>query len=181
MNNSFPKVEGNLKGYSPEQVDKFLAEMRAKFDTGKIDRDAVLQVRTTGFDMVKDGYLPTAVDESVERVEDAFALRYREQEIAAHGTDQWINNARERAQTIVARLRRPIGEQFIRTNIMGVGYSVTEVDELGTKIIDHFTKNTPLTVAELRSIVFTRKTRGYDETQVDALIDATIEVMQSVE
>lgn len=181
MSNSFPKVEGRVKGYSPDQVDEFLAKTRAEFDTGVADRQTVSRVRSTGFEMVKHGYVPKDVDEAIDRIEDALALQLRDHEIATHGSHQVISQARSRAQAIVSRLRRPIGAQFNRTSIVGVGYSVTDVDKLGAKIIAHFTKGSPLTVADLRAVVFARKARGYDEAQVDALIDATIDVMQSVE
>lgn len=181
VSDRFPKVEGRLKGYSPEQVDEFLTQARAEYDTGEVDKQTVQRIRTTGFEMVKNGYAPKQVDEAIDRIEDAFAQLFRDREIAQIGSQNWIGEARSRAQQIVARLRRPLGEQFTRTNLLGVGYSITEVDDFGTKIIDHFTKNSPLSVEELRGVVFERKTRGYDEAQVDALIDATIDVMQSVE
>lgn len=179
--NSFPLVPDKHRGYNQEQVDRFMATAKHAYDDGQLDELTARDVRATGFDMVKHGYDPAEVDAAMERIEDAFARRERDDAIARLGTATWVDEARTRARTVVARLQRPRGEKFDRGGVLAVGYDVAQVDAFTHRIVQHFTQNTPLPLATLRQVVFARKARGYDEAQVDALIDATIDIIQAVE
>ncbi len=113
-------------------------------------------------------------------LEDAFAAREREREIAETGKKAWYAEAREKASDVVARLERPAGQRFSRTSILGTGYHPKDVDAFAERLSGYFREGKALSLTEVRSVVFRPKHGGYREAQVDALLDAVVEVMLAV-
>jgi DivIVA domain-containing protein len=64
--------------------------------------------------------------------------------------------------------------------IFTLGYAVREVDQLADKISAYFQSGRPLSVEELRTTAFPSQRGGYNEAQVDVVIDDVIEVMLAV-
>ena len=63
---------------------------------------------------------------------------------------------------------------------MAYGYRIDEVDLVARKLIGYFERGEPVTVEQVRQTAFRMQRRGYREAQVDALLDAVVEVMLAV-
>jgi DivIVA domain-containing protein len=130
--------------------------------------------------MQKGGYSPVHVDSALERLEDAFASREREQAVAELGETAWYANARAEAQEILNRLARPIGKKFSRVSTFTIGYAVKDVDAFVEELANYFQHGAPLTIERVRTVAFRNSKRGYRESQVDYLLDSVIDVMLAV-
>ena len=138
-------------------------------------------IRTIAFAMQKGGYSTTHVDAALERLEDAFATRERERAFAQSGGDAaWYGQARSTAQVILDRLARPAGARFTRVGALTRAYNVKEVDDFADRLVDYFQHGKPMSVDEVRTVAFSATKRGYNETQVDLLLDSVINVMLAV-
>lgn len=176
----FPHASGRQKGYRPEDVDDFLARARTAFeDIGASDVDANV-VRTVAFALVKRGYQVAAVDAALGRIEDAFAAREREHALGRAGARAWVGQSRQLAQEVLDRLSRPKRRRFRRVGPLRFGYRIDEVDLVADKLARYLETGEPLSVDQVRSVAFRMQRRGYSETQVDAVLDAVVEVMLAV-
>ncbi|GAA2103440.1 MULTISPECIES: DivIVA domain-containing protein [Brevibacterium] len=185
MDTNFPRMTGWKSGYDPAQVDSFFKRARESYSRetpqpGDLDARAV---RTVGFDLVRKGYHVGVVDAALDRLEDAFAKQARDRMVAQSGEQAWVNELTRAAGSLRGRLVREPGERFNRAEKGTVGYDVTEVDALCDRINAYFTQGQPMSVDEVRRVLFrTRKgEQAYDEDQVDAFIDRVVEVMASVD
>lgn len=180
MSSTFPRARTG-RGYDPAEVEEFLEEARRAYTSGA-DSSALTadSIRATAFTMRRRGYDPTAVDAALERLEDAFATRERQAAIDARGEQEWYQEARALAQTVLERISRPRGQRFGRVSWFASGYSVREVDGLADRIHRHFQSGAPLTPEELRHAAFHPQRGGYREAQVDAVLDAVVRVMLAV-
>lgn len=176
---AFPLTTGRTLGYHRSAVDTFLASARREFETGGEQLDAT-DVRIASFPLVKGGYVVADVDAALGRVEDAFAARERERVVRTRGAGVWVEKAREDAQTILDHLARPRRQRFARTGVLSFGYRLDEVDHVATRIVKYLRDGDPLSVEQLRSAAFRMQRGGYREEQVDALLDATIDVILAV-
>lgn len=176
---AFPLTTGRTLGYHRSAVDTFLASARREFETGGEQLDAT-DVRIASFPLVKGGYVVADVDAALGRVEDAFAARERERVVRTRGAGVWVEKAREDAQTILDHLARPRRQRFARTGVLTFGYRLDEVDHVATRIVKYLRDGEPLSVEQLRSAAFRMQRGGYREEQVDALLDATIDVILAV-
>lgn len=175
----FPLTEGRDKGYDRAAVDAFLARARAAFEEQSDDVDAE-QVRAAAFPLVRGGYRVASVDAALARVEDAFAARERDQAVRADGAGTWVARVREDAQVVLDRLQRPVGERFDRVGLLRFGYARSEVDLVADRIVAYLAHGDPLSVEQVRQTAFRMTRDGYREEQVDAVLDAVIEVMLAV-
>ena len=176
---AFALTSGRERGYHRAAVDTFLASARRAFETGTDDLGAD-DVRAASFPLVKSGYVVADVDAALGRVEDAFAARERERVVRAQGAEVWVEQARADAQTILDHLARPRRRRFARTGVLTFGYRVDEVDHVSTRIVRYLRDGDPLSAEQLRSAAFRMQRGGYREEQVDALLDATIDVILAV-
>ena len=96
------------------------------------------------------------------------------------GQKAWYAEARSKASDVVARLERPEGQRFSRVSFLGTGYHPKDVDAFAARLGGYFREGKPLSLTEVRSVVFRPKHGGYREAQVDALLDAVVEVMLAV-
>lgn len=176
---AFALTTGRTLGYHRAAVDTFLASARKAFELGGDQLEAA-DVRTASFPLVKGGYVVADVDAALGRVEDAFAARERERVVRARGAGAWVEQAREDAQVILDHLARPARHRFARTGVLTFGYRVDEVDHVATRIVRYLRDGDALTAEQLRSAAFRMQRGGYREEQVDALLDATIDVILAV-
>ena len=63
---------------------------------------------------------------------------------------------------------------------MTTGYSVDDVDRFTGRLASYFEKGTPITVDDVRTVVFRPQRGGYREVQVDIVLDAVVDVMLAV-
>jgi len=176
---AFALTSGRERGYHRAAVDTFLASARRAFETGG-DELGADDVRMASFPLVKEGYVVADVDAALGRVEDAFAARERERVVRTRGAGAWVEQAREDAQTILDHLARPRRHRFARTGVLTFGYRIDEVDHVSTRIVRYLRDGDALSAEQLRSAAFRMQRGGYREEQVDALLDATIDVILAV-
>ncbi|KQR45399.1 MFS transporter permease [Microbacterium sp. Leaf161] len=176
---AFSLTTGRVRGYHRAAVDTFLAAARAAFE-GDADDLSAADVRVASFPLVKNGYVVAEVDAALGRVEDALAARARDRVVRSQGAGAWVEQARGEAQVILDHLARPKRQRFARTGILTFGYRIDEVDHVGTRIARYLRDGEPLTAEQLRSAAFRMQRGGYREEQVDALLDATVDVILAV-
>jgi len=176
---AFALTTGRTRGYHRAAVDTFLASARRSFEAGG-DELGADDVRAASFPLVKGGYVVADVDAALGRVEDAFAARERERVVREQGAGAWVEQAREDAQLILDHLARPRRHRFARTGVLTFGYRIDEVDHVSTRIVRYLRDGDALTAEQLRSAAFRMQRGGYREEQVDALLDATIDVILAV-
>lgn len=179
QNAPFPLVRGREKGYDRQAVDDFLAQARGAFEDGASTIDA-RTVREVAFPLRRGGYQIAAVDAALGRIEDAFADRERQRAIAESGPEAWVERARGEAQVILDRMSRAKGRRFDRVGLLGYGYSPDEVDLVTDRLTRYFEAGEPVTVEQVRAAAFRSVRGGYREEQVDALLDAVVDVMLAV-
>jgi DivIVA domain-containing protein len=182
VSTTFPRTRRSRQGYSVDQVEDFLEDARRAYsEPGSISFVNSRTIRTTAFGMQKGGYSTSHVDAALERLEDAFSTRERERAFAAQGGDAaWYGEARGAAQVILDRLARPAGARFKRVGAVTRAYATKEVDAFADRLVDYFQYGKPLTVDEVRTVAFRATRHGYNETQVDLLLDNVITVMLAV-
>ncbi len=176
---AFPLTSGRQRGYHRAAVDTFLESARAAFEDERDDFGAE-DVRSASFPLVKQGYVIADVDAALARVEDAFASRARERSVREMGVETWVSQARADAQVILDHLTRERRHRFARTSILTFGYRIDEVDHVAERISAFLRDGDALTVEQVRTAAFRMQRGGYREEQVDALLDATVEVMLAV-
>jgi DivIVA domain-containing protein len=176
----FPETAGRRKGYEKHAVDAFLAQARAAFEADDPEALRSAEVRSIAFPLVRHGYAIAAVDAALGRIEDAFATREREYAMSQRGARAWVSESRTVAQEVLDRLTRPRGRRFDRMNVLRYGYRVDEVDLVGDKIARYLASGEPVTVEQVRSVAFRMQRGGYREAQVDAVLDAVVEVMLAI-
>ena len=179
---SFPETSGRTKGYEKRAVDAFLRRAKAAFDEPD-DSDTTLtaaDVRRVAFPLVRHGYLIAPVDAALGRIEDAFAVRERQAVVTRSGPQEWVGRTKETAQVVLDRLSRPRGQRFDRVSVLRYGYRIDEVDLVSDKIARYLEAGEAVTVEQVRAVAFRMQRGGYRETQVDAVLDAVVEVMLAV-
>jgi len=177
----FPETQGREKGYDKAAVDAFLAEARDAFEADAADAALTSgDVRRAGFPLVRHGYVIAAVDAALGRIEDAFAARERERALSRAGARSWVGRSRDLAQEILDRLSRPAGRRFTRVGPLRYGYRIDEVDIVADRLAAYLEHGEPLTVEQVRTVAFRMQRGGYREAQVDAVLDAVVEVMLAI-
>jgi DivIVA domain-containing protein len=181
----FPRVGFLRQGYDREQVDEFFTNVRAAYERPVVDPNGLtpLDIRHAAFDIRGRGYKTTAVDAALDRLEDAFAARIKDQFVKTSGLGTWHAQLAERAQVLYERLRRPNGERFSHPKGLKRGYRTGDVDALLDRVTAFFDKGLPLTTQDLRTAIFPRraKWRSYDESKVDAYLARAIDILQGVQ
>ncbi len=107
MSYSFPSSAPKVAGYDKQQVDKFVELARVQFADSNLELVTANVVRNTEFDLVSGGYLVSAVDTAMDRLEDAFAEREIQRQKRLRG-EFAVDDRLERVIEIVkARTARP--------------------------------------------------------------------------
>lgn len=180
--NTFPRARRSAKGYDILQVEDFLEDAKRAY-AAPTGTPAVLtssDIRRTGFNLRRGGYATEAVDAALERLEDAFAERERATRLQVTGPDAFAADVRTRAQEILARVARGRRRKFKRVSGFTLGYKPKEVDAFCERIVEYLQYGRALTPDEVRTASFRVVKGGYRESQVDALLDAVIEIMLAV-
>lgn len=182
MSTTFPRSRKSRLGYNIDQVEDFLEDARRAYTADPSIPNPVNSesIRRMAFAMQKGGYSTTHVDAALERLEDAFAARERERALAQQGDQAWYSNARSSAQEILDRLARPAGQKFRRVGLLATGYSRKDVDAFANRLVGYFQHGKPMSIDQVRTVTFRSQKGGYNETQVDVVLDAVIDVMLAV-
>lgn len=181
MSTSFERVSRLSTGYDVREVDEFLARARAAYE-GRDASFSPSEVASASFSEERGGYSMRVVDEALDRLSDAFALRERDAAIAARGEDAWIRELTERAESLKERLERPAGERFAPGREGELSYDRDDVDGLCDELVAYFTQGHPMSVDDVRRAAFRRRkgADGYSEAVVDVYLDHVADVMASV-
>jgi len=181
---SFPPAPRGQLGYDQDEVDRALRVARARYDNFDNGSDGkrltTSSIRHTAFTMRKGGYSAPHVDAALERLEDAVAMRERDEKIERIGREAFLRETKTTAREVLARLQRTDGERFDRVSVLQRGYDVREVDAFADRLVTFLRGGTPLSLREVRGVAFTPKRGGYRESQVDLLIDAVVDVMLAI-
>jgi len=183
VTSTFPLARSGKPGYHVAEVDSFLERARAAYSLppGHPDGLSSLEIRRIAFRVVrKNGYSARHVDAALERLDEAFAAREREQELALQGSESYYQGVRATAQEIINRLARGDGKRFRRVSIFTRGYRPADVDAFARLISAYFEQGRALPVETVRTIAFRSTYRGYREAQVDLLLDSVVELMLAV-
>lgn len=181
MSTTFPRVKRE-RGYDIDEVEDFLEDARRAYtgDPGAAQVVTSETIRRVGFTMRRGGYSPSHVDAALERLEDAFAARERDQALARLGEQGVYQQARSDAQVLLDRLTRGRGRRFRRVGLLSGGYSVRYVDDFADRVVRYLTHGEPLSAEDVRGVVFPPQRGGYSESQVDVVLDAVVDVLQAV-
>jgi DivIVA domain-containing protein len=183
---SFERVQRGDYGYNAKQVDQFLQRARVSLETPEAAAHPVssADVRAVSFDPVKGGYSAAVVDAALDRLEDAFARRERDELIAARGEEAWLREIGNLSGILRGRLHRPDGDRFRRPAKKKVrSYNTADVDRLCHELIAYLEQDKPLSVDSVRRAVFRPAVGrdGYEEAQVDAFLDRVVELMAAID
>ena len=180
MDTPFPRAEKGTPGYDPEVVTEFLDRAKRVFE-GTEDGITSSDIRHKVFPLVsKDGVQTKAVDEALWRLEEAFADKERLVDTENVGEETYYAGVRERAQEILDRVARPSKAKFRTVSKIRPGYHPGDVDDLCDQIGSYFQQQEALSVTAVRRGSFRTMLGGYDEKQVDTLLDETVSVMLAV-
>ncbi|MEN9957345.1 MAG: hypothetical protein RIR46_953 [Actinomycetota bacterium] len=176
MSFPFPKAKPNKLGYRPADVDEFISESRAVFNSNQID--SIPNIREKEFTLEKGGYSVSAVDAALDRLEDTFAARRLQGQIEAGQRDDLLDRLNDLKVLLVGRIERPARSRFAATGYIFRGYSRKEVDVFVGLVNAHLDGGEKMSVDAVRKVLFTPKRGGYVESQVDLFIDKVIELIQ---
>ncbi|WP_336659694.1 DivIVA domain-containing protein [Leucobacter sp. USHLN153] len=181
MHTSFPLAAGSQLGYDQTHVEDFLASARVAYEGSKSGSALTSDdVRRTAFPMKRGGYAPRYVDAAMDRLEEVFFERERRARMRESGEDAWWEETRQLLSEVRGRIRRDRGKRFHRRGWFATGYRRSQVDAFLDRIGEMFDKRElGLQPAEVRDVVFHSEWRGYDEEQVDALLDSVVELILS--
>lgn len=179
MSTSFPRVTRRARGYDTDQVDAFIVEARVAYDSTIAGATSMTStsIRNTAFSLKKGGYSTGHVDGALERLETAFAERERAVALAEMGEAAWVQYSSELAEVLTARFSRAARKRFTRVRFPAQGYKVSDVDAFVVRVLGYLTAGEPLSISDVRSVTFRAGRGGYDEAQVDAVLDALVELM----
>lgn len=182
----FERVERGEYGYNVKQVDQFLAKARQYYTSNGADASTITSrdVRAMAFDPARGGYEAQAVDAALDRLEDVFAQRERDQLIAEAGEEAWLMQIGRISAVLRARLHREDGERFRRPKKKKArSYNIQDVDAVCHDLLGYFEADKPLSVDVVRRAVFrsAEGRNGYEETQVDAFMDRVVELMAAID
>lgn len=169
------------RGYDVKEVDAFLAKAKEAYNgplTSSFDENTV---RNAAFHHARGGYLPSEVDEALDRLEAAFIQKRRAMIVAEKGENTWLNATYQDAKSLYPRLLRPEGKRFCDAD--GWGYSKADVDELISRLSNYFDGKADLTANDIRGAVFSaaKGEKAYDEAVVDVYLERAASVLLSVE
>lgn len=177
----FERVESDEIGYEPSHVDAFMARARKAYEgSGSLSVEDVRQAR---FATVNGGYATDQVDDALDRLEDALADSEREAFVSERGDEDWAVMLSERTEELLGRADRAPGERFRRPSRTDAqAYDVDQVDEFCDRLAAALRApqgEAELDADDVRRAAFASAEgrKGYEEAQVDAYLDAAVDVL----
>lgn len=169
---TFPIVTAPKTGYAVAAVDAFIARAQA----GQESLTSA-DIRSASFPIVKGGYSIPDVDGALERLEDTVADHERRELTNRIGVDGVTAEARALAQEILNRVARAPKKRFRNAALFTYGYHKGDVDAFCDRIREFYNDGGLLSRADVRGVTFRPQVGGYDEAQVDHLLDELVRVM----
>lgn len=169
---TFPLVIAPTTGYDVSAVDSFIARAQAG-DSALTSAD----IRAAAFPIAKGGYAIADVDGALERLEDTVADHERRELINRVGVDAANADARAAAQDILNRVAREPRKRFRTAPLFTYGYNRSDVDAFADRVRAFYNDGGVLSRADVRGITFRPQLGGYDEAQVDFLLDELLRVL----
>ena len=123
------------------------------------------------------GYSVGDVDAALDRLEETVADHERRDLTNRLGVDGATAEARAIAQEILNRVAREPRKSFRTAPFLTYGYHRADVDAFADRIREFYNDGGLLSRTEVRGVTFRPQVGGYDEAQVDALLDALARVM----
>lgn len=177
----FERVESDEVGYEPSHVDAFMARARKAYEgSGTLSVEDVRQAR---FATVNGGYATDQVDDALDRLEGALADSEREAFVSERGDEDWTVMLAERTEELLGRADRAPGERFRRPSRADAqAYDVDQVDEFCDRLAAALRApegEAELDADDVRRAAFASAEgrKGYEEGQVDAYLDAAVDVL----
>jgi DivIVA domain-containing protein len=177
LTKKFTLAKGRKHGYSVEQVDAFVEMARQQYEKPEGYLLASERVRETEFDLVRGGYDVIEVDSALDRIEDVLADRELKRKRESRGEHALVDQLQRTSEIVKTRAERPKKKRFERVSWPARGYNRKQVDVLCNLVLEHLVNSEPLTMSEVRRIVFSAQRGGYAENQVDAFIDRVIQIL----
>lgn len=181
---TFPQAPNGQLGYDRDEVDRALRVARQRYDAfdtgGEGKRLTTWSIRHTAFTMRKGGYSAPHVDAALERLEDAVAVREREERIERIGRETFLAETKASAKAVLERVQRADGERFDRVSVLQRGYDLAEVDAFARRLDSFLRGGSTISLKEVRGVAFRPRRRGYREAQVDLLLDTVVDVMLAI-
>jgi len=177
LTKKFALTKGRKHGYSVEQVDAFIEMARQQYEKPEGYLLASERVRETEFDLVRGGYNVIEIDSALDRIEDALADRELKRKRESRGEHALVDQMQRTSEIVKTRAERPKKKRFERVSWPARGYNRKQVDVLCNLVLEHLVNSEPLTMSEVRRIVFSAQRGGYAENQVDAFIDRVIQIL----
>lgn len=177
-------------GYSTSEVDALLgqhlgADARAAGEGAEQDGlPDPRQLRRAVFRRQRGGYAPADVDAAIDRLEDEAAQARTRDFIRDHGEQAWHDRVDEQLEVVLGRLVRPAGHRFrTPSSAAARGYSAEEVDELCDRLHGQLLGHDAPRAAEVRAAVFAPAwgEAVYEEHQVDAFLDAVVDLLHCLD
>ena len=97
-------------GYEPMQVDQVIATARAQFADERKSLVTAAELRKTEFDLVRGGYLISAVDGAIDRLDDALAAIEIAAVLRHHGREIVDKVKGQVTDLLFSRIDRPAGK-----------------------------------------------------------------------
>ena len=128
------------------------------------------------------------VDDRIEHQVDlrfAVAAALRREDHGAHVIDGDGPSVAEVPRELVGEpihLPHPVAERQRADPVeaLALGYRVRDVDRFADKLTRYFRDGWPISIDDVRTVVFTTQRGGYRESQVDLVLDAVVDVMLAV-
>lgn len=173
---AFPIATRRELGYQREQVDAFLERARESYDRPEGSGSPVTsaEIRATAFKLKRKGYAARYVDAAMDRLEEVFYERERRLRVQQIGEEAWWTELGVLLSEVRGRLSRERGRRFRRRGLFASGYRRSQVDAFLDRVSGMLAGKDQLSTADVRGVVFHSQLRGYDEDQVDALLDSVV-------
>lgn len=169
---TFPLVSSPIRGYNVAAVDEFIARAQAGDSSLKSS-----DIRWVAFPINKGGYSIPEVDAALERLEDTVADHERRELINTVGVEGATAEARATAQDVLNRVARAPRKRFRRAPLFTYGYHREDVDTFADEIRAFYNDGGLLSRTDVRAVTFRPQLGGYDEAQVDFVLDELLRVM----
>ena len=169
---ALPRAPRWRNGYDRGEVDEFLRRLDTRIvasAAGLGDAPTAMEIRRTGFTLVRGGYDVAAVDHALDRLE----VRVTELERQANPSV----DVPDFAAVLRPVLGRCPSQLFSRVGALQRGYDPDEVDDYCQALARHTDGLAvpPPRIEDVRAVTFSARRRGYDEDEVDAFLDAVVD------
>lgn len=176
---SFKNVAKGKFGYSPAEVDAFIAKARSQYNNFSAQILDWRDITSQNFSLVKGGYDVVAVDAAIDKLQDTFAERELSKKSNPFAPSLSGSILTELRGLLLGRTDRGKGKAFARAGVAGVGYSRKQVDALLSIVQEFLNGAQPLSLEEVRELKFKIQRGGYFESQVDAYVERLVEYLQT--